>query len=319
MQLKNLFTRTRFNVRCATNHYLWSQRWCSSVITESNPEVPSLFQKLFSDRIIRETFEENSSNLSNGLNIIHNYDQYGDRLQILNDFSSDPIYLNDIISYLMEHTYSEDLHEFIIFCDELNLFKYITIDNMENILDALLNSGRTHDTINIGLKYNDLLTSSMHETIGMAICSTPWTDTLHYSLHYNIIQWFKILTKQYVLYFNNNKNNKNNLDIDWFDNDENINIPLLRPKFESFFVYIIHLLARDGVYNTCKQILKVIEPIIINFESIALEYGIMTMYAYFGDINNVELIFKQQYKPKVKNAQRQLIFTLITIISHGVN
>lgn len=275
MQLKTVFVRAKLNVNVILPRriaHISPQQWSfSSVLAASDnhstsiPEVPELFDRLLTDKVLKYSFEENSSNLSKALDTIQNYKQYGDKSTITNSFSENKEYLNEIISYLINNSYSDDVFEFITFCDELHLLHFITSENMENIIDTLLNSGRIHETIEIALKYKSL-TPSMHETIGMAICSTPWTDTFHHSLYPLIIQWMRILTKQYIQYFHSNQ------DKDTLDNVKNEDIPLIRPKFEAFFIYITHLLARDGVDYVCKEILRTIEPIISNVKLCGLRF-----------------------------------------------
>ena len=271
MKVKNLFVRAKVNVFGVNlkDSHLIQQKWSFCTVihhhTNSlipNPEIPELFERLFADKILGYSFEQNSNNLSNAVDTIQNYKHHGDKSIVINSFSKNTEYLNEIISYLITNAYSDDIFEFITFCDALQLFQYITPENMEEIIDILLNSGRVHDTIEIALKYK-LVTPSMHETIGMAICSTPWTDVFHHSLYPLISQWMKILTKQYIQYFNSYSHLiENNTDI--LDDAENEEIPLIRPKFEAFFIYITHLLARDGMDNVCKELLRIIEPIIAN-------------------------------------------------------
>ena len=272
MKLKSLLYRTVFHVSNC-KHSVSTKHYCTAItqhVTPSfaTPEIPQIFQRLFSDQVLRDSFEQNSSNLTYALNTIHQYNQSNDKSIIINTFSTNTDYLNDIVSYMIQNTYSDDILEFITFCDQLQLLQHITPSNMENIMDILLHSGKIHHTIEIGLKYNNnCITASMHETIGMSICSTPWTDAFHHSLHPFILQWFKILTKQYIQYFKIHPkpiiDQEGNDSLDDIENEE---IPLIRPKFESFFIYITHLLARDGMDHICKDLLRVIEPIIINVE-----------------------------------------------------
>lgn len=166
-------------------------------------------------------------------------------------------HVQDIPTTLHPLCIEQDLLEFVSFCDELNLMTLINVENMERVLDTLLHSGRTADAISVGLKYGWSSSPAMHESMGMAICSTPWTDVIHHSLHNDIVQWFKLLRRQYAAYFDAFNPNEEAL-----DDEENGDIPLSRPKFEAFFIYILHLLARDGASDLCKLLVRTMEPVI---------------------------------------------------------
>ena len=171
------------------------------------------------------------------------------------------------------------------FCDDLGLMSRINAGNMERVLDALLHAGRTPDAIAVGLRYGSLLSPAMHESIGMAICSTPWTDTIHHSLHSDIVEWFKLLRLQYVRYFSVFYPDEEAL-----DDDENADIPLSRPKFESFFIYILHLLARDGNADLCKTLLRISEPMIERVECHSIYLWIGCRFGIFWKMDLVDVL-----------------------------
>jgi len=68
--------------------------------------------------------------------------------------------------------------------------------------------------------------------------------------------------------------------------------------------------------DLCKSMLRICEPMIERFESIPLEYGIMAMYAFLGNLENVHSILKQQLS--VDRRSVTLLSLHLLMVSHLV-
>ena len=227
--------------------------------------------------------------------------------------------VDDLLKLMLFKGYSDDILMFVKFIEYFNLFKYISTQNIELLMERLLEAGRVPNVLQIGLNfallsdninlcrkdidcnygyngininnfdvtildlYTKSMTSSMHEIIGMSLCSTPWTSYIHESLFGTIVDWFQIVTNQYFIYFNMNNQiqliefeDMKNVDVEtdeeyqskmsvlkeYYQDVENKFNLLHFSRFESFFIYITQLLARDQQTKICNQLVDIVEPII---------------------------------------------------------